>query len=92
VEEQIGPGESPKNAVALKPAGLINDQKVKDDLDINPAREHKKEKPAQPKERDESSEIKEINPVQIVRTEKSIGCGTFGVCYLAYYRSKGGYR
>ena len=25
--------------------------------------------------------------MEIMRNEKSIGCGTFGVCYLAYYRS-----
>ena len=31
--------------------------------------------------------VKEINLVEIVRTEISLGCGTFGVCYLAYYRS-----
>lgn len=31
--------------------------------------------------------MKEVNPVEIVRTEKSLGCGTFGVCYLAYYRN-----
>ena len=68
----------------MKPAGLIN---AKDDLDINPARERKEKKPAQPKKTDESSDIKKINPVEIVRSEKSIGCGTFGVCYLAYYRS-----
>ena len=77
-----------KNAAALKPAGLINVQKAKDHhLAINQARERKKEKPAQPKKRDESSVVKEIDPVEIVRSEKSIGCGTFGVCYLAYYRS-----
>lgn len=71
----------------MKPAGPINDQKAKDDLDIEQACERKKEKPAQPKKRDKSSDVKEINPVEIVRTEKSVGCGTFGVCYLAYYRS-----
>ena len=76
-----------KNAAALKPAGPINDQKAKDDLDIDQACEHKKEKPAQPKKRDRSSDVKEINPVEIVRTEKSRGCATFSVCYLAYYRS-----
>ena len=76
-----------KNAAALKPAGPINDQKAKDDLDIDQACERKKEKAAQPKKRDRSSDVKEINLVEIVCTEKSLGCATFSVCHLAYYRS-----
>ena len=31
--------------------------------------------------------MKEINPMEIVRTEKSLGFGTFGASYLAYYRN-----
>lgn len=30
--------------------------------------------------------IKEIDPSEIVRSEKSLGQGTFGMCYLAHYR------
>ena len=30
--------------------------------------------------------LKEINPSLVVRTEKFLGAGTFGNCYLAYYR------
>ena len=30
--------------------------------------------------------VKEINPSLVVRTEKFLGSGTFGNCYLAYYR------
>lgn len=30
--------------------------------------------------------LKEINPSLVVRTEKFLGSGTFGNCYLAYYR------
>jgi len=30
--------------------------------------------------------IKEINPLLVVQTEKFLGSGTFGNCYLAYYR------
>ena len=71
----------------MKPAGPVNDLKAKDDLDITQACECKQEKPSQPKKREKSLEVKEINPVEIVRTKKSLGCGTFGVCYLAYYRS-----
>ena len=33
-----------------------------------------------------SIHIKEIDPSLIVRTEKFLGYGTFGNCYLAYYR------
>ena len=33
------------------------------------------------------SSVKEINPMEIVQTEISLGCGTFGGCYLAYYRN-----
>ena len=47
----------------------------------------RKEKSAEPKQRSKTSSVKEINPVEIVRTEKSLDSGTFGVCYLAYYRN-----
>lgn len=30
--------------------------------------------------------LKEIDPSLVVRTEKFLGCGAFGSCYLAYYR------
>lgn len=30
--------------------------------------------------------VKEINPSLVLRTEKFLGSGTFGNCYLAYYR------
>jgi len=76
-----------KSVADLKPAGPINDQKPKDDLDIKQACEHRKEKSAYPKQRDKSSGAKEINLVEIVCTEKSLGCGTFSVCYHTYYRS-----
>ena len=76
-----------KNATDLKPAGLINNQKPKHDLDIKQACEHRKEKPACPKHRDKSSDVKEINQVKIVCTEKSQGCGTLNICYHAYCRS-----
>ena len=76
-----------KNAEALKPAGLINDQKPKDDLDIKQPSEHRREKPACSKHWDKSSDVKEINLVDIVCTEKSLGCGTFSICYHAYYSS-----
>ena len=76
-----------KNAAALEPAGPVNDLRAKYDLGITQACECKQEKPSQSKKREKSSEVKEINPVEIVRTKKSLGCGTFGVCYLAYYRS-----
>ena len=33
-----------------------------------------------------SMHVKKIYPSLIVRTEKFLGCGTFGNCYLAYYR------
>jgi len=33
------------------------------------------------------SSMTEVNPVEIVRTEKSLGCGTFVACYVAYYRT-----
>ena len=54
-----------KNAAALKPAGPVKDLKAKDDLDITQACECKQEKPSQPKKREKSSEVKEINPVII---------------------------
>ena len=71
----------------LKPAGPINNKKPKDDLDIKQACEHRKEKPACPKHRHKSSDVKEINQVEIVCTEKSQGCGTLSICYHTYYRS-----
>ena len=50
--------------------------------------ERREEKSAEPKQRSKTASfLKEINPVEIVRAEKSLGCGTFGVCYLAYYRN-----
>lgn len=67
-----------KNAVAPRPAGLISSQKA------NTSFAHTN---TEPKRRNETSGVKEINPMEIVRTEKSLGCGTFGVCYLAHYRS-----
>ena len=76
-----------KNAAALKPVGLINDQKPKDDLDIKQPCEHRREKPACSKHWDKSSDVKEINLVDIVCPEKSPGRGTFSICYHAYYRS-----
>ena len=76
-----------KNATNLKPAGPINNKKPKDDLDIKQACEHRKEKPACPKHRHKSSDVKEINQVEIVCTEKSQGCGTLSICYHTYYRS-----
>ena len=33
-----------------------------------------------------STPSKEINPSQVVRSEKFLGSGSFGTCYLAYYR------
>ena len=30
--------------------------------------------------------VREIDPSLVVRSEKFLGCGTFGNCYLAYYR------
>lgn len=30
--------------------------------------------------------VKESNPQDVVRSEKTLGCGTFGVCYLAHFR------
>ena len=30
--------------------------------------------------------VKEIDPSLVVRSEKVLGCGTFGNCYLAYYK------
>ena len=44
--------------------------------------------PAKPPRRpvDVQHNVKEINPLLVVRTEKFLGSGTFGNCYLAYYR------
>ena len=44
--------------------------------------------PASPRRRpaEVQHHIKEINPSLVVRTEKFLGSGTFGNCYLAYYR------
>ena len=33
-----------------------------------------------------SAPSKEINPSEVVRSEKFLGSGSFGTCYLAYYR------
>ena len=30
--------------------------------------------------------LKKINPSHVIRSQKTLGCGTFGVCYLACYR------
>lgn len=30
--------------------------------------------------------VKEISPFEVVRSERSLGSGTFGTCYLAHYR------
>ena len=30
--------------------------------------------------------VKVINSSDVFRSEKTLGCGTFGVCYLAHYR------
>lgn len=33
-----------------------------------------------------SAPLKEINPSEVVKSEIFLGCGSFGTCYLAYYR------
>ena len=37
-------------------------------------------------EGESSLAIKEINPSEVVRANKLLGCGSFGTCHLAYYR------
>lgn len=65
----------------------VRNQRVNEE-ETKKACERRDEKSAEPKQRSKTaSSVKEINPVEIVRTEKSLGCGTFGVCYLAYYRN-----
>ena len=66
--------------------GPVRNQRVNEEK-TNQACKRKEEKSAEPKQRSKTSTVKEINPVEIVRTEKSLGSGTFGVCYLAYYRN-----
>lgn len=70
----------------MKLASPVNVQKANEEK-AKQACECKEEKSAKPKQRPKTSSVKEINPVEIVRTEKSIGCGTFSACYLAYYRN-----
>ena len=50
--------------------------------------DQKRGEPAIPPRRpvDVQHHVKEINPSLVVRTEKFLGSGTFGNCYLAYYR------
>lgn len=65
----------------------VRNQRVNEE-ETKKACERRDEKSAEPKQRSKTASfVKEINPVEIVRTEKSLGCGTFGVCYLAYYRN-----
>ena len=71
--------KSVKNASASKPA---KGESAKEAPGFTPW--PKEEKPAEPaKQRRKTSTFKEINPAEIVRSEKSLGCG---VCYLAHYR------
>ena len=72
-----------KNTAAPRLAGLISSQKA------NEANTQACEckKPTKPKRRYETSGVKEINPMEVVLTEKSLGCGIFGLCYMAHYRS-----
>jgi len=49
------------------------------------------DQPPKPMKSDESrtqisAPLKEINPLEVVRSEIFLGSGTFGTCYLAYYR------
>lgn len=75
-----------KNTIALKLASPVNNRKANEEK-AKQACEREEEKSAEPKHRSKTSSVKEINPVEIVRIEKSVGCGTFGVCYLAYYQN-----
>ena len=50
---------------------------------LQPTRRSETETP-----RNSTSHVKEINPSEVIRSEKTLGCGTFGVCYLANYRSE----
>ena len=64
----------------------IHNQRVSEEKTIQAC--EPEEKSTEPKQRSKTtSAVKEMNPVKIVRTEKSLGSGTFGVCYLAYYRN-----
>ncbi|XP_068724100.1 probable serine/threonine-protein kinase DDB_G0267514 [Montipora capricornis] len=47
---------------------------------------HPPRRPETETPRNLTSHVKEINPSEVIRSEKTLGCGTFGVCYLAHYR------
>ena len=64
----------------------VHNQRVSEEKTIQAC--EPEEKSTEPKQRSKTtSAVKEMNPVKIVRTEKSLGSGTFGVCYLAHYRN-----
>ncbi|XP_068690592.1 misshapen-like kinase 1 [Montipora foliosa] len=63
----------------------------KEDRVVTSVRELAEQKRGEPANRprrqvDIQHHVKEINPLLVVRTEKFLGSGTFGNCYLAYYR------
>ena len=84
-------------SVSCQPRGKSPDAAEQQDAKLSTVREKSPEptqkrdkaskKPAAtyPGTRHEES-IKEIDPSEIVRSEKSLGQGTFGMCYLAHYR------
>ena len=77
-------GKSPDAAEEQK-AKLTTVQEKSPEPTQRPDKASKKPAAAYPGTRHEES-IKEIDPSEIVRSEKSLGQGTFGTCYLAHYR------
>ena len=76
-------GKSP-DATKQQEAKLSTVQAKSPEPTQRPDRASKKPAAAYPGDLEES--IKEIDPSEIVRSEKTLGQGTFGMCYLAHYR------
>ena len=80
-----------KNAVDPKPAinckADFDDKKTQPIVDFQERKPDEKRKAEQNTSKRRSDFPKEISCREIVRSEKFLGCGTFGTCYLAHYRS-----
>lgn len=89
VAEQKVEEKTMKTAAAIAGnSGTIGRKEDRVVTSVREVAEQKRGEPANPPRRrvDVQHHVKEINPSLVVRTEKFLGSGTFGNCYLAYYR------
>jgi len=89
VAEQKVQEKNMKTAAAIAGnSGTIGRKEDRVVTSVREVAEQKRGEPANPPRRpvDVQHRVKEINPSLVVWTEKFLGSGTFGNCYLTYYR------